>query len=262
MPDDPKAVPAGTDPTATAPAASGTDPGSNSEQETAEQKLKRENEELRKKYDDEHRLRLSHEQSVREANAARRDEGRTNATDTDPLDAEIAALESVNASLRAAGQPEDPATSSALRRVRAEKDERDRSQQVNARMAQARIDLQSIPAEHQQRAWSLWQSGRFWTVQDAYQAAKGEEADKLREQLANRETDFKKREAEILAAQASAPGSPRAGGGGGSGGGKPTKKLSDYQREVEAKRAAGDHKGAAQLVRDKDAGVFQLDYSG
>lgn len=260
MPDDPKAGTGGGE--SGAAAASDPSTASGGEQETAEQKAARlevEKAELAKKYEDEHRLRLSHEEKVREANAMRRDDGRRDATDADPLVAEIAELQRAQAAFAAANHS-DPATNSALRRAQAELEQRERTQATNERLAQARADIQSVPQELQARTWQLWQSGEYWTIAAAAKAADGENASKLREQLGARESDLKKREAEILARQAAAPGSPRAGGGGG-GSGKPKMTLSEYVDKVNTLQQT-DPAAARKLVREKDEGVFELDRSG
>lgn len=262
MPDDQKAGTGEGDPTATATAASGTTSVSSGQQETAEQvaeRLKQENAELAKKLEDEHRLRLSHEQKVREANEFRRDEGRRAATDADPLDAEIADLEKAKATFDSQNAV-DPATNSALRRAYAERDQRDRDAVAQRRIAQAKDEMSSVPEQYRDRTWQLFMSGRYYDVQSALQGAKGEETDKLREQLARRDADEKKREAEVLAAQASAPGSPRGGGSGGGGSSKKTMPLSQYVNQVQALQNT-DPAAARKLTRDKDEGRIELDYT-
>jgi hypothetical protein len=262
MPDDPKAGNVGEDTSAAPAGASGNDTPSGGQQTTAEQdriaQIERERDELRQKYEDEHRLRMAHEQKVREVNAQER-EGRQRATDADPLDAEIAALEQTVSAL-AANNQRDIVTERELRRAREEREALDARRELEARVAQARRDLEGVPEPYRRRTWELWQTQQFWTVGAAYQAAKGEESDVLRKKLEQRETDEKKREAEVIARQNAAPGSPRAGGGGASSGSKPMP-LSEYVNRLNDLQRT-DPAAAAQLVSDKDSGKIVLDRSG
>lgn len=259
MPEDQKtALPGAEDGSAekaTATPAEGTSDADRREAEIAQ--LRKERDDAVEKARREAELRMSHQSTVEEAKRIMAS-GR-NATD-DPLDAEIAELEAAQRAF-AANNTNDPATNSALARARREREQRESQKQLAERVQQAQQDMGSVPEQYKERTWALWSTGRYWTVSDAMQAAKGEEADELRKKLEERDTKEKQREAEILARQEKAPGSPRGSGGGGGATGTNKMPLSDYISKVNALRAAKDFAGAAKLTAEKDAGKIQIDYS-
>lgn len=204
--------------------------------------------EAQKRYDEEHRLRLTHQTKVEAANQvlARTAQPPT----TDPLEQEIADHERARAEL--AGQKlSDPVLESNLRRLYAERDQRRNNAMAQSRIEAAKAELPSIPEAEQEGTWNLFMTGRFWTVADAYDAFKGKERDKLRQQLAAQEAETKKREAEVIKAQERAPGSPR--GSGHSSTSANRLKTSDYIRKLDQLRES-DPAAAKQLVKDKDSG--------
>jgi hypothetical protein len=253
MADDPKAGTASGE--SGAAAASANPPGAVSETDETRKariaELEAQLDETRKRYENEHNLRLSHQEKVEQANQVIRQGGLP--PTPSPLDQEIADLEAVKAEY-AAKNISDPATNRALRTALQERDDLARNQRWQIASEQARADIggASVSDEAKGHAWRLFQTGQYLTGAAALAAAKGGEADALREELEKTKKDLKTREADVLARQALAPGSPRGAGGGPSG--TQRVKVSDYAAKLASLR--DDPEAANQYVRDKDAGKF------
>lgn len=255
VPDDPKAGTAPDD-TGAAEAASGNVEGSGGEAgESTEQRLAKLElmlAETQKKYEDEHRLRLSHLERVEQANQIIR-QGPTPPT-PDPLDQRIADLQEAQNAFAAQGR-RDPATEFALEMAFQQKQERDRNRLWGEAMSRAQAEIAQHPAEYRERAMALFQTGRFASGADAVAAAKGEDVDRLRQELDTRNKTIKDREADLLRRQESAPGSPR--GAGATGTSANRMKVSDYARRLD-ELSQSDPAAARQLIRDKESGKINV----
>lgn len=208
--------------------------------------------EINERYENEHRLRLSHMDKVEQANRIIQQGGLP--PTPDPLDQEIAELQAAVAEFRAKGLT-DPATNRALREAMRERESRQREVQWKNASAAAQADI-AAPKESdtvKSRAVQLFNTGQYFTGLAALQAALGEETERLRAEVAKLGKNMEQREKEVLERQASAPGSPR--GGGTTASGIQRVKVSEYAAKL-ASLQRENQEAANQYVRDKDAGKF------
>lgn len=208
--------------------ASNTDAASNAT-ETPEQKIARLEQEAadaKKKYDDEHALRLSHQSTVEEANrrAAAQAQQPPPGGYADPLDAQAAFMEAeieaakgvlANATKEDLDKYPDLRalrmaainTAVSLRAVNEQRAARDRERLVQA----AEPEIQKLPAALRDKARAIYAAGRAATVADAAMLAKGEGVpDDYNDQLDREKKAREDAERDLKARGDSVgPGSPR-----------------------------------------------------